>query len=180
MIILSLIIHLLVNPIQTPTLILETDLSLMESLETSNKIDYDIDDVTVVSNISEEQLRKALKFELKDLAPYYILAEKEYGINALFLASVSAQESAWGRSNIAKKYNNIYGWTSNSKSGFREFKSKKECILYVAERLKNNYLTKDGIYYNGTSISDINKRYNGNKSWEDNIKIILKNLAKRL
>ena len=134
--------------------------------------------VLVPSNLTSEELEKGLLHDLKQYAPVFIQAEQETGINAIFLASVSALESGWARSNVTKKNNNIFGWTSSK--GYKTFNSVEECILEVAGRIKALYLTEGGTYFNGYEVEDINVRYNGRKEWEDNVNSIMRQIKRRV
>lgn len=95
--------------------------------------------VLIPSSLTAEELEKGLRYDLVDYANTFIQAEQETGINAVFLASVSALESGWGRSDVANEYNNLFGWSSNN--GYKHFESKEECILFVAHKIKELYLT---------------------------------------
>ena len=134
--------------------------------------------VLVPSNLTADELRRGLLYELKDYAEEFIQAEKETGINAVFLSSVAALESGWGRSDVATKRNNLFGWTASS--GYKVFDSKEECISFVAERIKVLYLSPDGKYFNGYEVSDINTKYNGSQHWEDTVTQIMGNITNRI
>ena len=57
-------------------------------------------------------------------------------------------ESSYGNSNFAKNRNNIFGWNAvDSNPGKASyFTSKTECVMFVAEKLSNNYLIYDNWY----------------------------------
>lgn len=132
------------------------------------------------SNVSIDQLKTILKDTgLSGLEHAYINAEEETGVNAIFLIALTAEESAWGRSNRAKKDNNMSGYkvyTASSKG--ESFKSKEESILTTANLIKKHYLSDDGNYYHGKTIYDVNKNYctTGGYSWSNNIIAISKDL----
>lgn len=130
------------------------------------------------SNLTPEQLEEGLLYNLKDYSEVFIQAEKDTGVNAVFLASIAALESGWGRSDLALYNNNLYGWTSSS--GYAYFSSYGECILTVAENLKSMYLQPDGKYFSGYEVSDVNKHYNGSKFWEDNVQDIMTQIQNRI
>lgn len=134
--------------------------------------------VMIPSNLTAEQLEKGLLYDLKSYSDVFILAEEQTGINAVFLSSVAALESGWGRSEVAKSKNNLFGWTSTT--GYCTFNSYEESILYVANKLKELYLTPDGPYFNGYSVSDINCKYNGSKFWEDTVISIMQDITLRI
>ena len=122
-------------------------------------------DLTVKSGLSEEQLAKGLREELVELAPEFIAAEKKYGVNAVFLASVAALESGWGR--FCFRPNNIFGWSG------KDFESKAECIDFVASKIAEHYLSENGKYYNGKTVSGVNVCYNGSDFWAEKVNEIM-------
>lgn len=134
--------------------------------------------VLIPSNLTSAELERGLLYSLKECAPAFIEAEKQTGINAVFLASVAALESGWAESNLSNTHNNLFGWTLSS--GFMQFDSKEECILYVASRIKELYLTEDGMYFNGYEVSDINICYNGRQHWEDSVNSIMYDINYRI
>ena len=134
--------------------------------------------VLVPSGLSATELERGLLYDLKQYAPCFIEAEQDTGINAVFLASVAALESGWAKSNVASTKNNLFGWTS--KSGYRSFDSKEECISLVAERIKALYLTPEGEYFNGYTVEDINKRYNGAPQWAEQVNQIMSEVTNRI
>ncbi|NCB02966.1 MAG: hypothetical protein EOM67_12475, partial [Spirochaetia bacterium] len=108
-------------PVTTRTEIIE-EVLVVEEPEPEEQFEG----VLVPSNLTADELRKGLLYELKEYAEEFIQAEKETGINAVFLSSVAALESGWGRSDVSVKRNNLFGWTASS--GYKVFDSKEECI----------------------------------------------------
>lgn len=129
-------------------------------------------DVTVPCGYSAEELSEGLLHELCALSEEFIAAEEKYGINAVFLCSVAALESGWGK--YCFRPNNIFGWSGKS------FENKAECIDFVASKLAENYLSEDGKYYNGKTVSGVNVFYNGNSFWEDKITEIMAMIERRI
>lgn len=156
--------------------------------EISRRPIYDFNNLTVKSNVTEEFLKSKLEgTPLYNHAMSYIKAEKEFGINALFLCAISIQESGWGESRLAKEKNNLFGYAAyndNPYSSAKQFSSVDESILIVGEKLANNYLNENGKYYNGKSIDAVNTRYSLNddgtinKDWGNTIKLLMKQLCK--
>lgn len=139
-------------------------------------VNFNEDNLLEKSNITSNKLRVVLKNTgLQGLEEAYIEAEKEYGVNAIFLVALTAEESGWGRSNRAISQNNLSGfavYSSGSKGA--TFSSKTNNILETAKLLKNQYLTAGGSYYSGLSIYSVNSKYcpdDGGK-WANNISSI--------
>lgn len=127
--------------------------------------------VLTPSELTAEELASGLYAPLSDYAYHFIQAEKETGINAVFLASVAAYESGWGK--YAPGYN-LFGW------GGQSFGSVAECVDVVANRLKDLYLTPGGAYFSGYEVEDINRRYNGRESWAVQVKTIMGQIENRI
>ncbi|MCI9069951.1 MAG: glucosaminidase domain-containing protein [Clostridium sp.] len=124
-------------------------------------------------------MKKVLKnTALEGLEGSFIKAEKEYGVNAIFLLAIVIEESGWGTSYLAKNNNNICGIKNGS--NWRYFSNKEECIDYQANLLRNKYLTVGGIYYNGVSVKDVNKLYCEGNEWSNNIISIAKEIVNKI
>lgn len=136
-------------------------------------------DLKEKSGLSVEQLEKGLSESMKPYAKYFIQAEQDYGVNAILLAAISAEESAHMKSNMAKTKNNVFGF------GKMKFTSIATCIDYVANFLNDEYLTPSGKHYNGTSLRSVNKRYcldasgNTDYQWSQNVATIAKAIHKK-
>ena len=143
-------------------------------------IGYSQDNVLTPSNITAEELSSGLLYDLKRYAGCFVEMEKEYGVNAIFLASVAALESGWCRTDIAVNNNNLFGYKNPSGNGFRYFSSKEDSIVTVAKHLKTNYLTEGAPYYNGLSIKGINVKYCEQKDWYKKIDMIAAGIIDRI
>lgn len=128
-------------------------------------------DLTLPSGISEKELANGLKGELKELAGDFVAAEEKYGVNAVFLAAVAALESGWGKSCF--RANNIFGWSGKS------FGSKEECVDFVASKIAEHYLSENGKYFHGKTVSGVNVCYNGSVFWERKIAGIMAMISER-
>ena len=138
-----------------------------------------VNNITTKSNVTSKQLKCALNKNLMKYSEYFIQAEKDTGINAIALASIAACESNWGESDVAIKNNNIFGWIgSNGK--YMRFNTVQDCIKHVSSAIKNNYLDKNGMHYNGNSISDINIKYNGFIQWEESVDGIIYDIVNNI
>ena len=129
-------------------------------------------DLRTKSFCTAAELDEVLKYELKGLGEHFLSAEEKHGVNALFLASVAALESGWGR--YCFKKNNMFGY------GNMSFSSKAECIDFVAMKLKENYLSENGKYHNGYTVDAVNVRYNGRSEWAETVLQIMSALSRKL
>ena len=120
---------------------------------------------------------------LEGLGRYFIEAEIEYGVNAVFLLSLAILESGWGRSAIARDKNNLFGFGSYDASPYRSsrtFSSKRACILYVARFIKENYLTESGKYFHGYTLADVNKRYSSDPNWWRKVGSLMQSINQKI
>ena len=138
----------------------------------SVQVDTETFDLRTPCGVTEHELESVLKHELKGMAKYYLAAEEKYGVNAVFLASVSALESGWGR--YCFRENNIFGYGRNT------FDSYEECIDFVASKISKNYLDEDGRYYSGTTIDAVNRYYNGREAWAETVKSIFERMLEKV
>ena len=124
-------------------------------------ITYNPSNIKVASNITTKELDTALEGTgLEGLGYAYRQAEKEYGINALFLVGLTSHESGWGQSRRARENNNLSGYAVyNDASKGKSFRTKFDCIMTTANLIHDEYLSKDGSNYNGSSVEAISKMY---------------------
>ena len=137
-----------------------------EQKQVSNlNISFDMNLLTK-SNITIEELQKGFaNTNMQGLEQYFINAENETGINAIYLAGLATHESGWNTSDFARERNNLFGWQSydSNLNATKRFASKEESIMTVARALKKIYLSENGCYFNGYTISGISKRYASDK-----------------
>ena len=137
-----------------------------EQKQVSNlNISFDMNLLTK-SNITIEELQKGFaNTNMQGLEQYFINAENETGINAIYLAGLATHESDWNTSDFARERNNLFGWQSydSNLNATKRFASKEESIMTVASALKKMYLSENGCYFNGYTISGISKRYASDK-----------------
>lgn len=137
---------------------------ITESNNRKNNVHFNPDNLLSVSNITVNELNSI--FVIKD-KPYMLEiiqalvdAEKEYGVNALFLAGLVAQESYWAEIPAGNGDNltgmGVFnpGYIGHTYGG-----SRYRNILATAEVIKNEYLTPTGNFYNGISTAAVNVRY---------------------
>ena len=132
---------------------------------------FNPNDLTAPCGLSAEELAPVLK-GLSDYAEEFLAAEREYGVNAVFLASLAAFESGWGKHCF--RPNNLFGW------GRKEFCSKEECIDFVARRISEWYLSKEGKYYNGAGLYGVGACYNGSAVWYHCVLGMMRGVAARV
>ena len=139
---------------------------LLEEQERIRKenITVNLDGLLEKSNIRAEELYNTLMFmgkeSMAEMAWAIVDAENETSINALFLAGVIAQESAWGTSDRARYQNNVTGYcVYSSQAKGRYFNSKYDCIMETARWLKAEYLSPDGNHFYGYTSYHVNIDY---------------------
>ena len=141
------------------------------------------------SGLSLEQFKQVLT-DSKDKnhifqnnAQYFYYIEKQYNINGLFVAAVGIHESAWGTSKIAIEKHNLFGYgayDSNPYNGAYQFSDYSECIDLIARVFVKYYLNPEGTeiyggekasgkYYNGATLSGVNKRYATDTNWANGV-----------
>lgn len=141
------------------------------------------------SGFSAEQFKKALTDSkdknkiFQDNSEYFYYIEKEYNINGIFVAAIGIHESAWGTSKLATKKYNLFGYgayDSNPYNGAYTFSNYSESIDLIARVLVKYYInppktkiydeeTASGKYYNGNTISSVNKKYASDTNWGNSI-----------
>lgn len=91
-------------------------------------------------------------------------AERDTGINALFLAAIAIHESDRGTSSIARLKNNLFGWGAYDSDPFGSaytFATREIGIAYVASRLKALYVDDWGL----KTIDEIGRKYATDSGW---------------
>ncbi len=141
------------------------------------------------SGLSLDQFKKVLT-DSKDKnkvfqnnAEYFYYIEEQYNINGLFVAAVGIHESNWGTSKIANQKHNLFGYgayDSNPYNGAYQFSNYSESIDLISRVFVKYYInpkgtsiyggeTASGKYYNGATLSGINKRYATDKNWANGV-----------
>lgn len=152
----------------------------LEQINTNLTIDTD---VRIPSNLTKEQYNIMLEgTNLYGLGNALVKAEKEYQVNGLYLLGLACLESAYGSSGYAIKRNNLVGWNAvdSNPDNATYFESQEECILFVAEKLQQNYLTEGGAYFEGYTPKDIDVHYCTDKQHANKICQIVANLKNRI
>mgnify|MGYP002616120937 FL=1 len=152
------------------------------------------------SGLTLEQFQKILTDDkdinsiFRDNAEYFYYIEDEYNINGMFVAAIGIHESAWGKSNIAKNKKNLFGYRAydsdpyNSASTFNTY---AEGIDLIARVLTKYYLnpkgteiyngeTAVGTYYNGSTVTAVNKKYASDSGWANKVYSYMEYLYKKI
>ncbi len=169
----------------------------------NNSVDTNINfniDLRKPSGLSLEQFKKVLKdgkdtnqvFEENSEYFYYI--EKQYNINGIFVASVAIHESNWGTSQISQEKNNLFGYGAYDNNAYKsayDFRTYSEGIDLISRVFVKYYLNpkgtkiysgeiSDGRYYNGSTLSDVNKCYATDDNWAEAVYNHMKYLYNKL
>lgn len=99
--------------------------------------------------------------------------QNAYGVNALLMTGIAANESGWGTSNISRTKNNLFGLNAVDDSPGQSanyFSSVEACIKEFAQVwMSQGYLDpEDGRYYGGflgNKASGINVKYASDPYW---------------
>lgn len=92
----------------------------------------------------------------------FLDAQEKYGINALFLVAITAEESAVGKSRLAYSNNNVAGM--RAKGGYIYFETPEQCVDRLGYSLRHYYVNRGR-----RTISDINKLYATNTHWASKV-----------
>lgn len=155
-----------------------------KTMNTKTKVVFDKTNLKSKSGVDAVTLNKVLKGTgLSGLGDAYVQAEKTYGVNAIFLTALTAQESGWGNSNRARTQNNLSGYAvySDSSAG-RTFSTKSSSIMATAKLLANDYLSTNGKHYRGGDIYEVNSVYcpNDGFAWANKITSIANDLVQEI
>lgn len=137
---------------------------ITESNNRKNNVHFNPENLLSTSNITVEELNAIFDIKGKPLmievSQAFVDAEQAYGVNALFLAGLVAQESYWAEI-PAGNGDNLTGMGvySPQHTGFTYGGSRYRNIMATAEAIKNNYLTPGGAYYYGLATTDVNVKY---------------------
>jgi beta-N-acetylglucosaminidase len=112
----------------------------------------------------------------------FVRVEEIEKVNGLFMASLTGQEQGFGTGELARERNNLtsFGAWDDNKYHATRFKSFDHCLMFTARWLRTQYLTKGGKYYHGVTVHSVNVMYASDKTWADNIIIIMKRLKSKL
>jgi len=141
-----------------------------------------------VPNVTGAQIDNAVRSIRSDsgligLGDVIVETGKRHNINPIYIVSHAALESAWGTSRIAREKNNLFGYAAFDHCPYdcaQGYASKADSVKFVMEKVKQNYLTPGGAYYNGAHLAGMNVRYATDKQWANSITSIMNNIASRI
>lgn len=124
--------------------------------------------------------------KMKNTGVEFVEKQNTYGVNALLIAGLAANESAWGSSNIAQNKNNLFGLNAVDSSPGQSanyFESVEQCINEFAEKwMSKEYLSpKNWKYFGGflgNKASGINVKYASDPYWGEKAAAMAWNLDK--
>lgn len=119
------------------------------------------EDMTEESTLHPEQARMCLIGEMRDF--YDEFNKLSTGIKFEALSAISALETGYFTSEVYKTHNNVGGLMGSS--GYMRFDSVEEGIEALSDLLVEEYLSEDGMYYNGNTIIALSQNYNQSIHW---------------
>ena len=139
------------------------------------------------SNYSAEELNAMIQSrtggsgKLVNTANIMMKMQNTYGVNALTILSVAANESGWGKSSIAQNKNNLFGLNAIDASpsqSANSYASVESCIKDFAETyMSKRYLRAGYTYYKGgflgNKASGINVSYASDPYWGEKAAAIM-------
>lgn len=158
-------------------------------------------DLSKPSGFSLEQFKKVLSNNSQDKnkvfennAEYFYYIEQQYGINGVFVAAIGIHESAWGTSKIARDKKNLFGYGAYDMSAYSSaysYNGYAAGIDMIARVLVKHYLNPKGTsiydgekatgrFYNGKTLTAVNKRYATDKNWSGSVYKWMQYLYKKL
>ena len=143
-------------------------------------------DMRKKSQVTEEQLRAYLQrfpnLSGTGIEGALIEAQNEYNVNAILILAIIRLESGNGRSSLARNNNNLGGIVapSGSVAVYRSFDSKRDCVIFMARLLGEHYLSEGGRFFNGYTLTDINKKYSVSDTWSTKVSDIMYEIEWRL
>ena len=99
-------------------------------------------------------------------------ASEEEGVNPILLMAMAKHETGNGTSELFLKKKNLFGFNAVDHDPYNlatDFKDERASIFTVAKHLKNEYLNKEGKFYNGISTNGIGKLYATDPDWSKKV-----------
>ena len=141
--------------------------------------DYKFIDLRTTSPVTASQINSYIDANvngrpsvLLNKGQAFIDAGKTYGVNALYLAAHAIHESGFGTSNISLGKLNLFGYGAFDITPFvgaYRFSTIDDCINYIAQKIKSDYLNPEGTHFEGAFLG---YRTNGTNGVRDASKSI--------
>ena len=154
-----------------------------------NDLKFDMD-LNKVSGLTVNDYKTIFKYNASDKnnifsenAEIFYNMEQKYGINGIFVAAIGIHESAWGTSYLAKEKYNLFGYKAYDRdpiNSAQTFENYEDAIETITKALKENYLTENAVFYNGTTIESVNKKYASDEEWAKKIYAYMEYLYDKL
>ncbi|WP_289300951.1 N-acetylglucosaminidase [Sporofaciens musculi] len=111
--------------------------------------------------------------KLNNTGDYFTNSQNTYGVNALIMTGIAANESGWGTSSICQNKNNLFGLNAVDASpgtSANTYASVEECIRQFADGwMSRKYLNPNGWTYKGgflgNKASGVNVKYASDPYW---------------
>lgn len=111
--------------------------------------------------------------KMKDTGKVFVSNQDTYGVNALLMTGIAANESNWGKSSISQKKNNLFGLNATDASpgiNANQYSSVAACIEDFANGwMSRGYLYPKDYRYNGgflgNKASGLNVKYASDPYW---------------
>ncbi|WP_071460843.1 glucosaminidase domain-containing protein [Bacillus massilinigeriensis] len=119
---------------------------------------------------------------LRNNASSFLAAQSKYGVNAAYLVAHAIWETGWGKSNLMKYKNNLYGYGAYDVCPFTcgyYYPTAAESINAVAYMVRTNYLNPGGPYYHyehGSTLSGMNVNYAADQNWKNGISNLMERM----
>ena len=177
----------------------EEEIEQKPSTNTIQKLDFNMA-LNRPSRLTVEQFKKVLSDSkdknniFEESAEYFYYIEEQYNINGLFVAAVGIHESAWGTSKLATNKKNLFGYGASDANPYGNaynFDNYSESIDLLARVFTKYYLNPKGTsiyggeiangrYYNGNTLSAVNKKYASDSNWANAVYNHMKYLYNKL
>lgn len=159
----------------------EQEKARLEQIRKQN-VNFYTHDISIPSGITANEMYSILKDTgMSDVASYIVEGEKQYGINALILAALVAEESGWGKSSRATgPTKNMTGYAvQNNRSKGKSYVHRGHSVLDSASLLKD-YITPGGKYdVHGTSLKKVGNLYCAIPGYDERLTSIATTLLKK-
>ncbi len=121
---------------------------------------------------------------LPPIGAAFVKAERETGVNALYLVAHAMLETGFGTSAIAQVKRNLFGYHAYDRNPFKyatTFATYDESVLTVARKIRDDYLTPGGRFWGGfPTLRGMNLCYASDPRWADKIARIAQDIDRRL